>query len=255
MQHCALNVALYGSPRRWAMTERGAARVTRTEDAFVIGPSSMSWHGDRLVIDIREIGAPLPQRLRGRVTVRPEGLFDRTFDLDANARHRWRPIAPMARVDVEMENPSLRWSGAGYFDHNNGDEPLEAGFRNWDWSRAHAGADTLIHYDARTRDGSDCELALRLKAGGDVETLAAPPSQALPRTAIWRVARNARSSSVAPPQVVRTLEDTPFYARSITRAAHEGEILTGFHESLDLDRFCSPLVQGMLPFRMPRVAR
>ena len=78
----------------------------------------------------------------------------------------------MARVDVEMEHPGLRWSGAGYFDHNSGDEPLEAGFRNWDWSRAHAGADTLIHYDARTRDGSDCELALRLKADGVVETLA-----------------------------------------------------------------------------------
>ena len=64
--------------------------------------------------------------------------------------------------------PAFAGSGAGYFDHNNGDEPLEAGFRNWDWSRAHAGGDTLIHYDARTRDGSDCELALRLKAGGDV---------------------------------------------------------------------------------------
>ena len=161
----------------------------------------------------------------------------------------------MARVDVEMEHPSLRWSGAGYFDHNSGDEPLEAGFRNWDWSRAHAGADTLIHYDARTRDGSDCELALRLQADGVVETLDAPPSQTLPRTPIWRVARNARSNSGAPPQIVKTLEDTPFYARSIMRASHEGESLTGFHESLDLERFCNPVVQGMLPFRMPRVTR
>jgi hypothetical protein len=39
------------------------------------------------------------------------------------------------------------------------------------------------------------------------------------------------------------------------RASHEGESLTGFHESLDLERFCNPVVQGMLPFRMPRVTR
>ena len=35
MNHCALNVALYG-PRasRWAMTERGAARVAREASAL-----------------------------------------------------------------------------------------------------------------------------------------------------------------------------------------------------------------------------
>lgn len=255
MEHCALNVALYGKPRRWAMTERGAGSVTRSETTFAIGPSALRWEGDKLVIDVREIGAPLPRRMRGRIVVRPGQVFDTTFTLDAKARHRWRPIAPMARVEVDMEYPRLRWSGAGYFDHNNGDEPLEAGFRNWDWSRAHAGADTIIHYDARARDGGSCELSLRLTADGGVETLASKPVQPLPRTNVWRVARNARSSAGASPEVVKTLEDTPFYARSITRASHDGESLVGFHESLDLDRFCRTIVQGMLPFRMPRVSR
>jgi carotenoid 1,2-hydratase len=31
-----------------------------------------------------------------------------------------------------------------------------------------------------------------------------------------------------------------------------GEAATAVHESLDLDRFASPWVQAMLPFRMPR---
>jgi carotenoid 1,2-hydratase len=31
-----------------------------------------------------------------------------------------------------------------------------------------------------------------------------------------------------------------------------GELREGVHESLDLDRFRSPVVQAMLPFRMPR---
>ena len=45
-----------------------------------------------------------------------------------------------------------------------------------------------------------------------------------------------------------TLEDTPFYSRS--RIEVPGGLAV--HESLDLDRFSSPVVRAMLPFRMPR---
>jgi carotenoid 1,2-hydratase len=31
-----------------------------------------------------------------------------------------------------------------------------------------------------------------------------------------------------------------------------GERTSAMHESLDMDRFTAPLVQAMLPFRMPR---
>jgi carotenoid 1,2-hydratase len=34
-----------------------------------------------------------------------------------------------------------------------------------------------------------------------------------------------------------------------------GQDATAMHESLSLDRFRSPIVQMMLPFRMPRVRR
>ena len=52
--------------------------------------------------------------------------------------------------------------------------------------------------------------------------------------------------------MVRTLEDAPFYARSLVAAKLLGESVILMHESLSLDRFRMPVVQAMLPFRMPR---
>jgi carotenoid 1,2-hydratase len=48
------------------------------------------------------------------------------------------------------------------------------------------------------------------------------------------------------------LEDAPFYSRSLLRTSLYGEPADAIHESLDLNRFRAPLVQAMLPFRMPR---
>jgi len=62
------------------------------------------------------------------------------------------------------------------------------------------------------------------------------------------VARPARIDSQAPCNI-QTLEDTPFY----TRSRIETDTSLFMHESLDLQRFCKPWVQRLLPFRMPRV--
>jgi carotenoid 1,2-hydratase len=51
---------------------------------------------------------------------------------------------------------------------------------------------------------------------------------------------------------VRTLEDGPFYTRSIMATRLLGEDIELMHESLSGDRFASPVVKAMLPFRMPR---
>jgi len=53
--------------------------------------------------------------------------------------------------------------------------------------------------------------------------------------------------------VRKTLEDTPFYARSALTAHLHGAPAAIMHESLSLDRFRAPIVRAMLPFRMPRV--
>ena len=49
-----------------------------------------------------------------------------------------------------------------------------------------------------------------------------------------------------------TLEDSPFYARSVVSASLLGERADAVHESLSLDRFRAGWVRLLLPFRMPR---
>ena len=57
-----------------------------------------------------------------------------------------------------------------------------------------------------------------------------------------------------PVQVVHQLEDTPFYQRAMVRSELLGQAVTSFHETLNVPRLVSPVVQAMLPFRMPRRA-
>jgi carotenoid 1,2-hydratase len=165
----------------------------------------------------------------------------------------WRPIAPRATVEVTLDHPACTWRGEGYFDTNCGNEPLEDGFDVWDWSRVHRAQDSMIFYDVTRRgDGRDeAGLALRIAKSGQVERIEAPPRHRLPATG-WRLPRHTRGEPDAPPQVRKTLEDAPFYARSLLEGSYGGEPAAIMHESLSLKRFGLPIVQAVLPFRMPR---
>jgi carotenoid 1,2-hydratase len=251
-QHVAINVALYGPKGRWAMTERNAQSLCCDTDHFCVGPSHMRWENGELIIEVAEYGAPIPLPLRGEIRLRPRVMIASPFDLDPDAQHQWHPIAPFCDVSVTMTHPSLTWHGTGYFDHNYGSEPLESAFTQWDWSRAHSGEETIVHYDAELLSGEHRNLALRLCADGSVEHFSPPPRHEM-RSTLWRIDRFVRSDEACPPQIVETLEDAPFYARSTVRQTVAGHELLGFHERLRLDRFCAPIVQMMLPFRMPRI--
>lgn len=250
--HVSINVALYG-PRasRWCMTERPRTRLQRSAGMLQVGPSSMRWDGDALVIAIEEVAAPIPRRVRGTVRLVPERINQTAFVLSDGGRHLWHPVAPRAHVEVDMASPDLNWRGSGYFDSNFGAEPLESGFRDWQWSRAHLRDDVAVIYEGVRRDGSDFAMALRYDRGGRWHDAPLPPSTALPRTP-FGMARRTRGTD---PELVRTWENAPFYARSAITTELWGERVHAVHESLSLDRFVSPVVQFMLPFRMPRVRR
>ncbi len=250
--HCAVNVSLNGPrAKAWAMTERGAKRVRRDADHFAAGPSSLSWDGETLVIEVDEISAPLPYRVRGTIRVKTDMIGTTAFALDPAARHRWHPIAPRARVEVDMTHPGVRWSGDGYFDSNFGDEPLEQGFDDWHWSRAHLNNDVAVLYEGRRRGGEPFELALRCDRQGRWHDAVQPAPASLPRTG-WLVKRATRADAGAIPRVLKTWIDAPFYARSALSTRLFGEEVQAVHESLSLGRFRSPVVQTMLPYRMPR---
>jgi carotenoid 1,2-hydratase len=247
--HCCLNVVLYGTPARWAMTDRRRHALRRDADSLTIGPSGLHWDGTTLTVRIEEVTAPIPSRLRGIVRLRPTALSTRRFTLDSHGRHEWQPIAPRSRVEVELESPALRWSGAAYFDTNAGTAPLEQDFRSWDWCRAALPDATAILYNAQRRDGTDISLALKATDDGALTDFAPPPPAEMPRT-LWRLRRPTRAEGAA--RVVRTLTDAPFYSRSEIHTRLLGQDAPAVHESLSLDRFRSPLMYAMLPWRVPR---
>lgn len=252
LNHCAMNVALYGAPKRFALTERGREAVTVGERDLAIGPSAMHFDGTSVTVEIREVAAPIPQRVRGRVRLHLSGLTPGPFALDAAGRHAWWPIAPASRIEVEFVEPSLRWSGAAYFDTNFGSRALEDDFRDWSWCRAPLDGGAGIFYDAERSDGSRAGLALDITAAGEVCHREPPPVAALPPGPIWRMARPTRCESGHEARVVHTFEDTPFYTRSEIETQAFGGRVRAVHESLSLTRFTHPVVQMMLPFRMPR---
>jgi carotenoid 1,2-hydratase len=255
VDHSCLNVALYG-PRgaRWTMTERGRTSVHRDRDTLAIGDSAMRWVGDRLVIDIEEraiwLGCPIHPVVRGQVVVEPEVWSGQSFALDPARNHHWRSMAPRARVRVEMERPGLSWHGSGYLDGNWGSEPIEDGFADWQWSRAHLGKEAAVLYEGVRRDGSRFATALRFDATGRAQEEELPLGAPLPPTR-WLMGRRTRADR-GHARVVRTWEDSPFYARSAVASRLFGKDVLAVHESLSLDRFKSPVVQWMLPYKMPR---
>jgi carotenoid 1,2-hydratase len=240
-------VALYGAPHRFAMTDRGRGALDRGEGHLSIGPSTMRWDGEAVTLDIEERCFPTGRRIRGRVRLTPGPLNARRFTLDAAGRHHWQPLSAAARVEVELDEPALRWTGRAYLDTNWGAAPLERDFVDWDWCRAPLREGAAILYDARRRDGTRQRLALRFRPDGQLDDMEVPPDTPLPRSR-WGIRRATQGNAV----LERTLEDTPFYARSVLRTRLDGEDALAVHESLDLDRFAALPIQLMLPFRVPR---
>ena len=252
--HCAVNVALYGRSRsRWAMTERGRGDLQADDSSLRIGPSSLHWDGTTLTIDIAERGMPVPLPVRGQIRITPRALNSQVFQLDTAGAHSWQPIAPSADVEVDFSAPGLRWRGDAYFDTNRGQSPVEDAFRYWDWSRVQsADGRTAILYNTVERSGTERGLALMFAPDGSWQTFDPPPKATLGPTAVCRSNRTTRAGSGTRVRLGRTLEDSPFYSRSIIESHLLGARAAGVHESFDGDRLAMGLVKLMLPFRMPR---
>ena len=260
-EHCAINLGLYDLSQekrygnRWTMTERGAESVKRDAANLHIGPSELHWENGELVASIDEFTAPIPRRVKGRIRLTPSAdvnAHNHTVAIDRDRQHFWRPIAPTARIEVEFEKPNVRWKGHAYLDSNYGHAPLEAAFKAWQWSRATlADGGTAVLYDVTLLDDTKRNLARKYSRDGAMENIVTPAAISLPATR-WGIKRDCYTSANTAPTVAATLESGPFYARSLIDTEWLGEPVTAVHESLSLTRFAKPIVQAMLPFRMPR---
>lgn len=256
LEFCTVNVACYGKHGgHWALTERGSSSVERSASTLSIGASRLLHEDDGCVaVHLNERTAPFGRELRGVLRVRPGAWNHQTFPLDGRGLHRWSPLALNAQATVEIERPrSERWSGRAYLDTNAGDEPLERGFRKWDWSRSSGPDSTHVVYDILRRDGSKASIRRTFFPNGRHEPLVDIDEQALGPTR-WGVGRTVPSDTDCDVRVVRSLEDTPFYARTLAAGTLRGKEMHLMHETVDLDRFKRAWVQFLVPFRMRRAA-
>jgi carotenoid 1,2-hydratase len=250
----AMNVAIHGpSGSRWALTERAVDPSDRSADGLSLGQSSMRWEGERLIIDVRERTPWTRRPIEGRITFHPHFTHPTSMALDPDGKHAWWPVAPSGALDVRLSEPDVSFRARGYHDSNAGDEPLEAAFRSWTWSRAHARNGANVTYDVVLASGEEQARAVSIRRDGLVplDGLTTAP---LPASG-WHVSRKARTAPGFSPRIERPLEDTPFYARDVIQTRIEGATVRCMHETLSLTRLARRSVQFLLPFRMRQEER
>lgn len=235
------------------MTDRGRDALRLTERTMTIGPSSLRWEEGRLVIEIDEISTPHAQAIRGRVVVTPRAVTKVEVPLTEDGAHVWRPFAPVAEIEVDIDRPGWTWSGHGYLDANFGTRALETDFDYWTWGRFPVSDGAVAFYDAVRRDGSTLAVALRFGDDGSCQEIEAPPLQRF-RRSNWLVRRETRCDAGFAPRQVKAMLDAPFYNRCGVETVIDGERTIGVYEALDLKRFRGPWLMPMLAVRVPRRA-
>ena len=250
MNYCVFNAALYGPTSRWSMTHYPRASVERSPHHIALGQNQLRWSNDSLRVDLHDRTAPLRRRFDGQITLHPEHVFSRPVALDRAGAHRWYPTAPLSRAEVVLSRPNLRFTGSAYHDANAGDLALEKTFRSWNWSRTPLGESARILYDVVERDASGAQWGAKFYKNGTVEATDPSKKINLPTTGGWRIPRQTRAEKTDQISVAQTLEDTPFYSRSLLDVTSGGVRSHAIHESVLFDRFRHPMVQCLLPFRM-----
>ncbi len=248
LHFCAVNLAVEAGHRsRWVMTEYAGAE--RSPDALRIGGTTARWDGADLVIVFDERDAPWGRRVRGSARLRPRALFGVEYPLAPG--HCWRPVAPVADVEVTLAHPRVSFRGTGYHDFNVGARGLEDDLRAWSWQRASGPDGTRVVYDVDPRMGEGQRVRRLFRPDGSSAELPPAQAHALPRTR-WGLRRDATAQGDAGVRIARSLEDGPFYARTWLETRWDGAWLPTVHETVELDRFCRPWVRFLTPFRMRR---
>jgi carotenoid 1,2-hydratase len=246
-----MNAVLYRGRRKlWTFTERSLLEVARPGE-LELGPSRWRWEQGALVVRFDERSPLLGWRLRGKVRLEPSCAGPPAVALDDAGLHRWRPIAPRARIEVELEEPRLRLRGRAYHDMNTGEAPLDEGFRSWQWFHASLQRATLVGYDVTQLDGSMRERGWRFTEEGEIVPAQAGSPRRFGLTR-WCIPRSVRLLPGDRLWRWRTLESSPFYARSLLRGELDGEPATVLLESLGLTRFRCAAVRALFYLRMRR---
>ena len=250
-----LNVATYGKKSRFTMTDRGQSALVQEPHKLTIGPSSLIWDpsNKELIIQINEVSSlPLISRLKGTIRLKPSGVTNVELPLTKEGTHIWRPFAPTAEIEVNLNKPEWQWKGHGYFDANFGTRALEQDFDYWTWGRFPLEKGTSCFYDLELRNQEKYQFEYHFENDGTAKNITSAPKNQKFSNSLWGIKRQTRCDSQSEPKQENSLLDAPFYNRAAVSTTIKGRKTTGVFEALDLRRFRNPLLMFMLAVRVPR---
>ena len=250
-----LNVATYGKKSRFTMTDRGRSALSQEPHKLTIGPSSLLWDPSKkeLIIQVNEVSSlPLISRLKGTITLKPSGITNVELPLTKEGTHIWRPFAPTAEIEVNLNKPEWQWKGHGYFDANFGTRALEQDFDYWTWGRFPVGKGTSCFYDLELRNKEKYQFEYHFESDGKAKSIDCAPKNSKFSSSLWGIKRQTRCDNQSKPRQEKSLLDAPFYSRATVSTSIKGKKTIGVFEALDLRRFRNPLLMFMLAVRVPR---
>ena len=230
---------------------REGLRPAATRDRLALGDSDLTADADALTVTLdtprtRFFGRPSRDRLRGRIVLHPAFVDGAPVPLATG--HAWFPVAPCARVEVELQTPALRFSGTGYHDANTGDAPLEHAFERWQWLRWGDRDGARVRYAGLRADGTSFDHGLDWDRAGRRHEASPVPWNAS-ASSRWGIRRDVPADLCRDPETaprLRTLLDAPFYNRTLVESPTG---IRAIHESVDLVRFRTRWVRALLGFR------
>ena len=187
------------------MTDRGRSALRQSEHSFTVGPSSLVWDPTEqtLTINVNEISSPpVISRVRGKITLRPKSITNVELPLTPSGTHIWRPFAPTADIDADLEAKGWQWSGHGYFDANFGTRALEQDFNYWTWGRYPISTGTQCFYDLELRNGETAMHAADFNLAGEATEISTAPPIKRFRNSLWAVRRETRCDDNPSPALI-----------------------------------------------------
>ena len=250
-----LNVATYGKKSRFTMTDSRRSALIQAAHKLTIGPSSLTWDSSNreLIVQINEVSSlPLISRLKGTIKLKPSGVTNVELPLTKEGTHIWRPFAPTAEIEVNLNKPEWQWKGHGYFDANFGTRALEQDFDYWTWGRFPLKKGTSCFYDLELRNKEKYQFEYHFDSDGTAKNMTSAPKNLKFSSSLWGIKRQTRCDSQSEPKQEKSLLDAPFYNRAAVSTTIKGKKTIGVFEALDLRRFRNPLLMFMLAVRVPR---
>jgi hypothetical protein len=180
-----------------------------------------------LVIDLDEPMPATSSRLQGHVVIR--GRSVQLPPATGKTTHVWTPQTLHAQGEAHLSygGAEHQLKGSAYVDSNISAQPLHAqGIESWRWGRVSFTDYTLVYYDVEESDGSRLRYLYRQGQDGALERVRGRLNFGQFKRGTYGLSAPKSASIIGKTERVLientfTVEDGPFYQRSLSRAVDE----------------------------------